>query len=918
MTNKFCLLIIVFLFSCSNRNIEKLNTENTINTSKPYTYWWWQGNAVDSANIVYNLEMMHKAGIGGVHIIPIYGVKGEEDKFIGFLSPKWVNMTKYTSQKASELGMEVDMTLGTGWCFGGSWVENKNGIMSAEFEVIKNCRSKMTIDLSPKSKFPIDTIICVIADYGIGKRIDLSSSVYNQKVVLPDHIPQTTVYILRMQGPKTMVKRAAPGAEGPMLNPFSVETFDAYVHPFQNAFHDSLGKYISSIYHDSYEYYGANWSGDLLTRFEASRGYRLQEYLPELTDKGNTELSRRIIADYRQTIAELHVEFIQAVKKWARQNHTKFRDQAHGSPTNWLDTYAIADIPETEAFGSSKFKIKNLDREEEFTSKNNLPNMDVFKFSSSAANVTGKPLVSCETHTWLREHFREALSQCKPELDKLFVSGINHVYYAGIAYSPKEEAWPGWLFYASTNFAPSNSQYCHFPAQNKYIENCQKILQLTEPDNEIAVYFPFQDILHNCNVEKDILLTINVHNSEIWLLNSEFQKTLTCLKNNGFEYDYISDSQLLNSSASGSDLRTAGNKYKTLVVPKCQHMPLMTVQKLAELAENGVDIIFINNFPETYSGFCKTQKSMISFEEIQHKLQGSDLPNLKIIDIGKLSPLLIEWENKQEKLASYELDFIRKKDNNGYAYFISNLNSGNNVNSYIPIGSNSKEYIFFNPMTGEKGKAKIKKSGKENSVLLQLKQGQSLFLFASSNNANLPKWKYYGQEKSRFHISGNWKLDFLEGGPVLPGSTTVNKLCSWTNLPDTMAGYFSGLVSYKIDFRLDDINQDNKYLIVFEKVKESVLIRLNGKEVRTLFSHPFEADITGFIKNGENHLELEVANLPANRIRYLDKQKVNWKKFYNINFVDINYRDFDASKWKVIESGLIGAVTIVSYETYND
>jgi uncharacterized protein YdgA (DUF945 family) len=123
------------------------------------------------------------------------------------------------------------------------------------------------------------------------------------------------------------------------------------------------------------------------------------------------------------------------------------------------------------------------------------------------------------------------------------------------------------------------------------------------------------------------------------------------------------------------------------------------------------------------------------------------------------------------------------------------------------------------------------------------------------------------------------------------------------------------LARYSIDFNFNNFDKNNKYVIVFDKVKESVRIRLNGKEIRTLFSHPFKADITKFLKNGENHLELEVANLSVNRIRYLDKQKINWKKFYNINFVHITGGDFDASKWEPVESGLIGEISIICYET---
>ncbi len=912
-------ITIVFLFlSCnisSDSSVNNSSENKTNNNYKPYTYWWWMGNAIDSANILYNLETMHAAGIGGVHIIPIYGVKGEENKFLGYLSPHWIDMVKYTSEKAGELGMEVDMTLGTGWCFGGNWVDDKYGIMSVEIETVKNCKGNTTLDLSPKSQFTVDTVLSVLADYGNSKRIDLTKLVSNQKITLPDEQLQATVYILKMQGPQKMVKRAAPGAEGPMLNPLSVEAFKEYSKPFRNAFQGDMGKYINAIYHDSYEYSGASWNNNFFEKFESARGYKLQKFLPELAGKGETELSRRIIADYRLTVSNLHNDYIKAVKKWAVENNTKFRDQAHGSPTNWLDTYALADIPETESFGASLFKIPKLGRDEKYISPGNIPKMDVFKFASSAANVTGKKLVSSETHTWLREHFRVALSHCKPELDKLFVAGINHVYYHGTAYSPKEAAWPGWLFYASTNFAPSNSQYPHFSAQNKYVEHCQKILQSTKPDNEIVVYYPFQDILHNFGVRNNILLTINVHNEEEWFEGSNFQKTLAELKNNGFGYDYISDLQILNSSPDGSGLTTEGNKYKTLIVPKCEFMPLNTIKKLTELIESGTRIIFIEELPETYSGYSKSNQAQISFDETEQKLKNSIVPNLAILNPDKLSSQLKVWGNKQERLAKYNLDFIRKRDDTGYVYFISNLNSGKEINEYINIGTINNDYVFYNPMTGEKGRAKIKKAEKDVSVLIQLKRGQSLFLFAKNKKENLPEWKYTGAEKKRFAISGKWDLVFLNGGPVLPKPATIGKLISWTNLPDTMASYFSGLARYSIDFNFNNFDKNNKYVIVFDKVKESVRIRLNGKEATTLFSHPFEADVTRFLKNGENHLELEVANLPANRIRYLDKQKVNWQKFYNINFVSINYKTFDASEWEPVESGLIGEIFIVCYET---
>lgn len=52
----------------------------------------------------------------------------------------------------------------------------------------------------------------------------------------------------------------------------------------------------------------------------------------------------------------------------------------------------------------------------------------MLKYASSAAHIAGKTYTSSETFTWLTEHFRTSLSQCKPDMDLMFVSGVNHMF----------------------------------------------------------------------------------------------------------------------------------------------------------------------------------------------------------------------------------------------------------------------------------------------------------------------------------------------------------------------------------------------------------------------------------------------------------------------------------------------------------
>ncbi len=904
----FILLLTVILVLCQQANQGKAQGK-IINTEKPWTYWWWMGSAVDTATISYQLKLMKQSQLGGVHIIPIYGVKGQEENYIRYLSPQWQQMLKFTSQKAKELDLGVDMTLGTGWCFGGIHVDKKTGIKAIDIEKLKVKKGeKIQLNLNGEGVYEMDSVIHVLAVYP-DKRQDITDKISRFKS-LEWRAPENAVlYFIRLQGPVFKVKRAAPGGEGYMLDPFSDKAFRKYVTVFDTAL-TNYNNHIRSVYHDSYEYYGGNWTTDFFMEFKQRRGYDLKNFIPELMQEGDTNISHRIIADYRQTIAELHLGYVKEIAQWAKNKGLQFRNQGHGSPANWLDIYAAVTIPETETFGSTPFKIEGLSRIKKFIRKD-APNRFVCKFASSPANFYGKKYVSSETHTWLREHFRVALSHCKPELDQLFLSGINHVFFHGTAYSPKQADWPGWLFYASTNFAPSNSFYHHFPAMNKYIANCQHILQNSQIDNEILVYFPIQDIWHKKT--KNPLFKPSVHNYNQWLTNTAFHKSLQLLDSLSFSFDYISDNQLLEVKTDQNKILAPGKQYKAILVPACQYMPLSSLKKLHTLARAGANIIFHKQLPRQVSGYNQLAEKQENFNNLKKKIAQTKLNNLKITTDKKMVYSLAACDVKYEEFSDFGLSFIRLKQKNNYIYFISNLYSGKDISAYVPFQEDADYYELFNPLTGKSCKGSIKPTKNKNVVKLNLKQGESIFVFPRNKKPVLPNCPCFSSPMDTVRITGTWKIKFLKGGPTLPPLVETNKLISWTHFGDSLYENFSGLARYSIQFEINKQNNKN-YLLVFDEIKESARIRLNGKEVTTLFAFPFETPISPFLKNGKNLLEVEVANLAANRIRFLDRQGIEWKKFHNINFVNINYKKFDAARWKPLKSGITGNVYILSAE----
>ncbi|MDE6692791.1 MAG: glycosyl hydrolase family 2, partial [Muribaculaceae bacterium] len=514
--------------------------------ARPGTRWWWLGSAVDSLNIDWNIGEYARTGIGAVEITPIYGVQGNDANNIQYLSPEWMRQLRNVRDAAARNGVLVDMNQGTGWPFGGPEVSIDDAA----------CKALFIIDTIPAGADPVKTLP--------DKERDIARLIAENRRSLP--LGQDEVIRLYQSRTRQAVKRAAPGGEGLVIDHFDRNAVARYLDKFDRAFTSGGVPYPETFFNDSYEVYGANWTPTLLDEFEARRGYRLQEKLPELL--GFVEDGNVVLSDYRETLAELLLEnFTRQWVDWAHARGVKVRNQAHGSPANLIDLYAAVDIPEIEGFGLSDFGIKGLRTDPGYTKKND-SDVSMLKYAPSAAHITGKPLTSSETFTWLTEHFRTSLSQMKPDLDLMFTCGVNHIFFHGTAYSPKDDPWPGWKFYASVDMSPTNSIWRDAPAMMDYITLSQSFLQRGQPDNDFLVYLPVRDLWRQRLKpgEKGLSMAFSIH--DMGKLAPDFIKSVMEIDSLGLDCDYISDNYLLTTGFSHGKLRTAaGTEYKALLIP---------------------------------------------------------------------------------------------------------------------------------------------------------------------------------------------------------------------------------------------------------------------------------------------------------------------------------------------------------------
>ncbi|HSD65067.1 MAG TPA: glycosyl hydrolase, partial [Vicinamibacteria bacterium] len=444
--------------------------------TRPWTRFWWMGSSVDAAGLRAALEACREAGLGGVEITPIYGVRGFEDRFVPYLSPQWVDRLEIALAEARRLDLGVDMATGTGWPFGGPWVGADDACKTIKHRtyalsggerlaeavrfrqepVLRAVGRALTIgqlvepveanpDLQALAldqvRFPRELPLQVLMAYSDrGDALDLTARVGGDgRLDWTAPAGAWTLHALFLGDHGKLVERAAPGGEGNVIDHFAAGPIRTYLRRFDQALAGRPLDGLRAFFNDSYEVDDAagqsDWTPSLFEEFRRRRGYDLRRELPALFAEDGSERSARVLDDYRETISDLLLErFTSEWRSWAGRHGKIVRNQAHGSPASILDLYAASDVPETE--GLSLYRIK---------------------WASSAANVAGKRLVAAEAATWLGEHFLSTLADVRAAVDRYFVGGVNHVVYHGTAYSPPGEPWPGWLFYASVHFQPTNT-----------------------------------------------------------------------------------------------------------------------------------------------------------------------------------------------------------------------------------------------------------------------------------------------------------------------------------------------------------------------------------------------------------------------------------------------------------------------------
>ena len=848
-----------------------------------WTRWWWLGSAITEKDITAELMVLRNAGFGGVEISPIYAPDDPGYTAADYLSPLFVQRFRHAVRTARANNMDVDCILGTGWPYGGPWIDNNHRATGLSIVPASQSRRQE------------------------GARV----------------ISQNSELVALAIPTRQQVKRSGPGGAGNVVDPFSRDATAVFLKPISDFFAKLGPDTPRAVFNDSWEVYGATTTPSIAASFERTAGYPFAETLASLIAKPTSLNAKALRSDYAAHIEALtHSEFLSPWSMFAHSHKAKTRLQAHGSPGNLLDFYAAADIPEAEQFGCGPLVLSGREPlvtiPKPVSHEVAVEEMFICTLASSAAQLTGKPLVSAEAFTWLGEHGATPLDHIRAEVDELFLAGVNHIFCHGTAASPADVPWPGWMFYASNHFGPTNPWFAHLKPLTDYVARSQSLLQGSTIDGDALVYFPIWD--DRGSVDKPgPITTYTLHGTAEWL-RSGMQGLSALVQQwfrDGSQISMFSDSLIEQVKiGAGGQLMSYGSTWKCIVIPECTTMPETTLERLTMLARAGAHVIFIGNTPTKVPGFHQSEVRQKAFDRIWSEILAAPpvkaLNKVKSFQCGRgRITLASDWSAARqtggwikEPLASNALGIRRIRIGTTPAHFIVNRANGS-YQSHITVahsGHRPRTATVLDPRTGNKVIVPVV-SHTATSISLNADLPADSVRFIVWDNPKMPPPVGIASI-ARMHPLKIDAWDVNPGpGSVIPETkklTTFGNWCDWS----LAWRAFSGRATYKTSV---SATPGKKVMINLGEVRHSARILWNGREISTLISAPFILTIAGSRVKSTNVLEVEVANLMLNGLIGREKSGNKWQKFY---FVGIDYKPFTATSHKELPSGLIGPVVV--------
>jgi hypothetical protein len=863
---------------------------NPPDDAKAMVRWWWFGPSVVKPELAKELETMRSAGMGGVEIQPVYPLVLDNSTpgLVNFryLSPEFLDDVSFANEKARALGLRVSITLGSGWPYGGP--TTTLALAAGRLKVIPVPVHNSNITLPELADG--DSLVAAFLVSGTDKSFDLTTARrFDPSGPLSSAAEGDTALYFVASHTRQMVKRAAFGAEGFVLDHFSRAAIDEHLTDVAAPLLKAFGNQPpSSVFSDSLEVYESDWTPNLPAEFQKRRGYDLIPHLPELL-AGGTPQAEAVRHDWGQTLSELIREnYLAPLTQFAQAHETKFRSQTYGQPAVTLADEAVPNLPEGEG-----------------------PQWRAFSFTrwaSSASHLYGRNVTSAETWTWLHSPaFRATPLDMKAEADRMFLLGVNQFVGHGFPYSPPAAGEPGWAFYAAAVFNSHNPWFPVMPDVMRYMQRVSWLLRQGKPANDVAILLP----------EDDAQAAFTPGHVSV---TDEMRKRITpelmsAILDAGYNIDYI-------DAATIDKLGVI--PYPVLVIPPTSRISLSTYRKIESYA-SAHKVIGMGKLPSLAPGLMQQGDSAAIaalsdrlFRNDGHAGTYTESVSGLVDALRQALPPDVEATGETAGLG-----FIHRRLAGSDVYFVAN--TGNQpIDGSVRFRSNYLHVEAWNPDSGQARRTATLVAAK--GIPLQLAPYESR-VFVVSNDGQSEAAALVpspGPVLEQAEFNTGWTIRFGSHGPA----QRLPHLDSWTDIQGEE--HYSGEADYTRGFDLPSIppggshylldfgagtpTTDNRpvyanglHALLDPPIREAAVLYVNGKCAGSLWHPPYRIDITPWLHSGMNHLEIRVYNTAINMLA--GQPPHDYSALYAQYGKRFEPQDMD--NLQPIPSGLIGTVRLL-------
>lgn len=876
---------------------------------RPFVRWWWNGDKVNSDELRRELHLLKDAGIGGVEINPVGFPGGADDlgiPSIPWLSKEWIDMLKVAFDQASKLDMTCDLIVGSGWPFGGEFlqgdergqvmvvgVEKLSGpqeYTTSVFSLLKEADPAISKPYSGRVPHLLSLQLVPEPLGSLDQVIDLSDKI-NEKGAFTIQIPEGkyALYALVRIDSFGAVISGAPGAQGPTLNHLDSTAVKKYLNHMSDAIQAQLGplaQYIRSLFTDSMELEGANWSSDFAAEFKKRRGYDIMPYLQYTMFKtggmGNVldynyavemtpefkEMIDRMRYDVELTKAEMFRDrFTIPYTNWCRQLGVKSRAQAYGRGFFPLESGMYYDIPEGESWTTNwlQHRIGEEMSNEEYRAGRAYTMVN--KYITSAAHLTGKRLISAEEMTNTYRVFNATPEFLKIGSDQNAQVGITHSVWHGFNYSPPEAPFPGWVRYGSY-YSEKNNWWRYFNCLNTHRARVASQLQNADMYADIAILMPVSDMWTTMGMQNEPFPSS---------INKPYQSLVwEAMNKNGNGTDYISEPLICASTISDGMLHYGPRSYKNLFLVGVERMNPETLAKLYEFAQQGGRIFCVETVPYKSLGWKDHEKRDAEVKAWIEKLQA--MPE-QFIHLEKPADNdFITWYagvQKQygitptvqiESPDPFVMANLFVRDDGSRIYFFTNthLHNSHQTKLTFPQEATRMNAWVWNLDNGERYRLPLDKAG---AMTLDLGPADArMIVFDRDNNKKAPVWAPLPTSGADSTTLSDWSLEFHHSLEHWIKTATTDTL---KDLKDTEWKSFTGDVVYRTDVEVDD---PEGMVLNLGKVYGVASLKVNGVDCGTSWYGRRIYDLSKVLHKGWNRIEVTVTTTMGN---YLQTWKEN-------------------------------------------